>query len=76
MKIDARRTALGLSQHGALNEDAIRSAYWRRVGRLRSGDPHELAELQQAKRALLFEVGVRTPASRRTQPRPPTEGTP
>ena len=59
MKSDPRRALLGLPQLGGVSEDAIRAAYWRMVSKTA---PADLAALQEAKRALLFEVGVRTPA--------------
>ncbi len=68
MKPDSRRALLGLPQHGAISEDAIRAAYWRIVGRAKTarGDgAFDMEELRKAKRALLFEVGVRLPANRR-----------
>ncbi len=67
MKPDSRRALLGLPQHGAISEDAIRAAYWRIVGRAKTArvGALDMEELREAKRALLFEVGVRLPASRR-----------
>ena len=68
MKSDPRRALLGLPQHGAISEHAIRAAYWRIVGRASSapgGGAFDMVALREAKRALLFEAGVRLPANRR-----------
>ena len=63
MKTDPRRALLGLPQLGAVGEDAIRAAYWRKIGQAKPGD--DLAALQEAKRSLLHDAGVRTPSRRR-----------
>jgi hypothetical protein len=56
---DWRRRALELPTTGPISEAAVRAAYWRLVGRC---DDRE--RLKAAKRELLHELGVRTPARR------------
>ena len=72
MKSDPRRALLELPQLGAISEDAIRAAYWRIVGRAgfaRDRGARDLSMLREAKRALLFEAGVRLPPRRPAPPR-------
>jgi hypothetical protein len=64
MTSDWRRKIMGLPLAGALSEAAVRSAYWRAIGRI--GDQFnqrtsDMRLLQTAKRELLFELGVRVP---------------
>ena len=65
MRTDWRRRALQLPSVGALSAEAVRAAYWRRVGEMAGADRERLKD---AKRELLFELGVRVPASRKTRP--------
>ncbi len=72
MKSDPRRALLELPQLGAISEGAIRAAYWRIVGRAglaRDCGGRDLGILREAKRALLFEAGVRLPTKRPVPPR-------
>ncbi len=67
MTTDWRRKIMDLPLAGALSEAAVRSAYWRAIGRM--GDQfaqraYDLRLLQAAKRELLFELGVRLPVSK------------
>ena len=65
MRTDWRRQALQLPSLGALSAEAVRAAYWRRVGETAGADRERLKD---AKRELLFELGVRVPASRKARP--------
>ena len=58
---DWRRIALELPTTGEISEAAVRAAYWRLVAKY----PGARAMLKDAKRQLLLELGVRTPAPRR-----------
>ena len=65
MRTDWRRQALQLPSVGALSAEAVRAAYWRRVGEAAGADRERLKD---AKRELLFELGVRVPAARKAKP--------
>ena len=61
MIADWRRQVLQLPSVGALSEAAVRAAYWR----LMAAGATEKERLREAKRQLLFDLGVRIPASNR-----------
>jgi hypothetical protein len=62
MQADWRRQVLQLPSVGKLTEAAVRAAYWRLVGARAATEPAERADrLREAKRQLLFELGVRIP---------------
>jgi hypothetical protein len=63
MRADWRRQVLQLPSIGEITEAAVRAAYWRLIARVATelGDDRE--RLREAKRQLLFELGVRIPTS-------------
>ncbi len=65
MRVDWRRRILQLPSVGEVTAQAVRAAYWRQVGETVGADKERLMD---AKRELLFELGVRIPPSRKAQP--------
>jgi hypothetical protein len=65
VKVDWRRAALELPQHGSVSLDAIRAAYWRIVRQAhpsKGGDALEFERIRKAKQELLAEAGLRIPS--------------
>jgi hypothetical protein len=64
MRADWRRQALQLPSVGDISEAAVRAAYWSLVGaRVATKSALDKERLREAKRQLLFELGVRVPTS-------------
>ena len=65
MRADWRRQTLQLSSVGEITEAAVRAAYWSLVGASVATEAVvDKERLREAKRQLLFELGVRLPTSR------------
>jgi hypothetical protein len=65
MRTDWRRQVLQLPSVGELSEAAVRAAYWRLVAVPTSSElARDNERLREAKRQLLFELGVRVPTLR------------
>ena len=66
MRADWRRQALQLPSLGEISAASVRAAYWRLIATRGAAAPAFDAErLREAKRQLLFELGVRLPPSQR-----------
>ena len=66
---DWRRQILELPSQGDLSKNEVRAAYWRLVGGRRpTGRAPDMDRLREAKRQLLYELGVRIPAAGRGRP--------
>jgi hypothetical protein len=62
MRADWRRQALQLPSVGDISEAAVRAAYWSLVGaNVATMAAFDKDRLREAKRQLLFELGVRVP---------------
>jgi hypothetical protein len=68
MRADWRRQALQLPSVGDITEAAVRAAYWSLVGASFATEAaFDKQRLREAKRQLLFELGVRIPTSSERQ---------